>query len=278
MNAMGIYLYCFARPGAARSLKATGVNGGAITSLEHDDVAAVLGEVALEDFSGGSGRARTQDPAWLIPRVCQHDAVIREVMERSSVLPVRFGAVFASEQKMEGLLAQQGGEISAFLDYVADKEEWAVKGFVDLEKAGTWLLETTPSLSEQRRRMASSPGARYFQEKQLRAEVHRCLRLWRNGVAEQVHGELKRLAEGACGLRLQEKEADGEMMFHCAFLVPKERLADLGGCVEQLRVRYDKQGLNLHAIGPWPPYSFCPGIGGMAHGDLAPPRSMKVGA
>ena len=268
MDRQGVYLYCFARSVASRDLGAAPVDGGkGVTSLQVGQVMAAFSEVELNEFEGESAETHLGDPAWIIPRVRHHERVVAGVMRSSPVLPVRFGAVFSSKRALAELLEDKYEEISHFLDYVSDKEEWAVKGFVDTEKGAQWLLASDPALLEQRSRMPESRGARYFHEKQLRTAAQRRLKRWCGSVARQISEELKSCAVDSRVLDLQPKalsERDAEMVFNCGFLLRRGQVADFLGRVEQVKAEYAAQGVMLDATGPWPPYSFCPSIGVVA--------------
>jgi hypothetical protein len=184
-------------------------------------------------------------------------------MSRSPVLPVRFGAVFSSRQALEKLLTDQCHKIAGFLEHIAGKEEWAVKGFVDIAKAEAWLLASDSGLLAQRQHLSASPGTRYFQEKQLRAGVQKQVKLWGRTVAEQVREDLKDVAVEARPLRLQSPNVSGrtaEMVLHCALLLPRSRVADFRARVEALAAQHAEQGLALECSGPWPPFHFCPSL------------------
>ena len=148
----GLYLYCFTRSEAVGAIGSAAMNEGQwLGAIEVGDVAAVFSPVPLAEFGEEGGRKNFQDPAWVVPRACRHDLVIKHVMEFSPVLPVRFGAVFASPKFLQDQLARNGPEISWFLDHISNKEEWSVKAFGHLEKTGAWLLRTDPELLRKRR-------------------------------------------------------------------------------------------------------------------------------
>ena len=265
MKGKAIYLYCFARAGAARQITAAGVDGNSqVTALELKGVAAVVSRISAAEFAGGSAESNLTDPAWVVPRACQHERVIEEVMRNSPVLPVRFGTVFSSRRALKTLLADRCDEIAEFLDSVADKEEWAVKGFVDLGRAEASLLTTDPILRERCRRLPETPGARYLQEKQLHGEAERQAERWSRTLAEQVKVELKSHSLDMCPMRLQSRSVSGrdaEMVLNCAFLLARSGVAHFRVCVERMGSVYAEQGLALELSGPWPPHNFSPPIG-----------------
>ena len=263
MTAEGTYLYCFARPGAAGGVDVPGVDGSrAVAEVGLGPVAAVVSRVSLEEFGDAAAERNTQNPDWVIPRACRHQRVVQEVMARSSVLPARFGAVFSSEQRLAELVQEKCQEISDFLDWVHGKEEWAVKGLVDPDRAGAWLRANDPALAGQCGDTAS-PGARYFQEKRLRVAVQERLRPWCRCVAEEVQAQLDPAAETARPLKLRAWRAAGkeeQLVLHRAFLLPREGVAAFLAHVERLGLGYAEQGMELETSGPWPPYTFAPAL------------------
>jgi len=260
-----VYLYCFARSAGARRVSAVGIDGrNRVSALEEGGVAAVVSRVSPTEFAAASGDDHLADPAWVIPRAYQHERVIEEVMRRSPVLPARFGTVFSSRRALATLLAHRAAEVAAFLAGIADKEEWAVKGFVDLERAGTSLLSTDPFFRGCSQRLPKSPGARYLQEKRLRADAAAQAKLWCRTVAEQVEAELKSQALDMRPVRLQTRSVSGkagEMVFNCAFLLARSRVAHFRARLERVGSVHAEHGLALELSGPWPPYNFCPSLG-----------------
>ena len=262
MDALGVYLYCFTRRGAVREIKAAGVDErSAVTTLEADEAAAVFSTVSLCEFAGDDAPSKAQDLQWIIPRACQHERVIEEVMRTAPVLPVRFGTVFSSDRVLKKFLAEKSAEVARILDRLSDKEEWAVKGFVDLGRVKEWLMASDPVLAEHRRRLPDAPGARYFQQKRLDAKTEEAVRLWRRGVVDQVQALLAPHAVDACPLRPQPKNltgCDAEMIFNAAYLLLRSDIDTFREQVARVGAAYAEQGLTLEVSGPWPPYNFCP--------------------
>jgi hypothetical protein len=177
------------------------------------------------------------------------------------VLPVRFGTVFSSGRVLEKFLADRSGEVARILDRLSDKEEWAVKGYVDLARAKEWLVASDPVLAEQRRLLPEAPGARYFHQKRLDARAEEAARLWRRKVAGQVGALLAPHAVDACPLRPQPRNLtgrDAEMIFSAAYLLLRSDIDTFRKQVAAVGAGCAEQGLTLEVSGPWPPYNFCP--------------------
>ncbi len=262
MDALGVYLYCFTRRGAVREIRGAGVDErGTVTTLETGTAAAVFSAVSLREFAGDDATSKAQDLQWIIPRACQHERVIEEVMRTAPVLPVRFGTVFSSGRVLEKFLAEKGAEVARILDWLSDKQEWAVKGFVDLGRAKEWLMASDPVLAEHRRRLPDAPGARYFQQKRLDAKTEEAMRLWRREVVDHVRALLAPHAVDACPRRPQPKNLtgrDAEMIFNAAYLLRRSDIDTFRERVATVSAAYAEQGLTLEVSGPWPPYNFCP--------------------
>ena len=155
----GLYLYCFTRSEAVREIGSAAMKEGQLLgAIKAGGVAAVFSLVPLAEYGQEGGRKNFQDPAWVVPRAWRHDRVIKQMMEFSPVLPVRFGAVFTSSGFIQDQLAKNGPEISWFLDQMSNKEEWSVNAFGHLEKTCAWLLRTDPELLQKSRRAPASPG------------------------------------------------------------------------------------------------------------------------
>jgi len=262
MDATGVYLYCFTRAGAARKIAAAGVDErSVVTALEGSAAAAVFSTVAIHEFTGDAAAPGEQDPQQLVLRVCRHEQVIEEVMREAPVLPVRFGTVFSSGQLLEKFLAGKEQEVARILDRISDKEEWAVKGFLDGARATEWLMASDPVLAESRRQLPAAAGARYLRQKRLDAQAEEALRLWCRELLDQVQSRLEPHAVDASAIRLQPGNVTGrtdEMVLNVAYLMLKSSLAAFRKEVESLGNAYAQQGLTLELTGPWPPYNFCP--------------------
>jgi hypothetical protein len=258
-----VYLLCLARSDLLPAIEGTGVDGQNPLFLHRFlDVTAVVSMVSLEEFSGPLAESRMQDLSWVGPRACRHEEVVEQVVRLSAVLPARFGTIFHSLESLEMRLKKHHGAISKFLDQVADKEEWAVKGLLDRAKAKEELFSIT--LAKEEGHLASlSPGMRYFQEQRMRAGVEKELNSWLKEVYKELASVLIHYASGFCERRVFSREATGnerDMVLNWAFLVPRGVLADFRAGIDRANTEHARHGLVLGLTGPWPPYSFSPSL------------------
>lgn len=254
-----IYLYCFARSDLLPGIEAKGLDGQSPLSLQLlSEVTAVIGRVSIEEFIGPEADKRMQDLAWLGPRACRHEEVIEEATHRSPVLPARFGTIFSSEEALDSYLKTNYETISKFLDYVADKEEWGVRGMMDRVKVKENHFSIL--LTEQERFLSSlPPGRRYFQEKRLQMDLEKKLNLWLEEVSGKVRDHLSYLAADYCERRILSRTVTGlekDMIANWAFLLPQRAFENFRALVDRINSEYDQEGLVFEFSGPWPPYSF----------------------
>lgn len=260
-------MYCLTPGGCGIPASAMGVDGERPISVHAcGEIGAVLSEVELGEFCGEAAEARLQDLAWLGPRACRHAAVIEEVMRQTPVLPARFATLFTSVDSLQQTVLEHREAITGFFTQLGDKQEWAVKGLLD--RAGALRRLGSPAQpTPEAPAPATSPGARYFQEKRLQAQVERdftsrlkefCRRA-AAALGAQANGFRERPALGAMAA-----ETDAEVVLNWAFLVSPAALEDFRVRLDRFNDEEAFPGLLLTLAGPWPPYSFAPDLSGGA--------------
>jgi gas vesicle protein GvpL/GvpF len=222
------------------------------------DVVVVVSQVRREEFCGPEAETRMQDLAWMGPRACRHEAVIEKVMRLSPVLPARFATLFSSLESLEEFLKKHYASIRRFLDRVAGKDEWAVKGMLERKRAKESIFSQSLAAREQEL-SGLSQGARYLLERRLGADVQRELQAWLQEICEELIGDLRHIAAPFLRrpvLSLGTEKEDGEMVLNYAFLVPRSTGEVFRKRIFEANASYRGRGLNFEVSGPWPPYSF----------------------
>ena len=88
----GIYLFCLTPASPLPEIAGNGIDGEHPVFIEVvGEVAALLAEVGLDEFSGAESKEKMTDLAWVAPRALRHEEVVMTAMESGAVLPVRFG-------------------------------------------------------------------------------------------------------------------------------------------------------------------------------------------
>jgi hypothetical protein len=260
-SGQGIYLFGFALTDRLpEKLEGQGINDGS-ELREHRvrDLAAVICDVMLDDFTGPRGDAHLKDIAWLTPRALRHQQVLEQIGQHSPVFPARFGTIFSSLESLARILDKHHDSIRAFLEHAEGTEEWGLKGFLSQEEAREKLVDE--NLAAHSAELSKSPGLRYMQERRIRAEADKQLRSWVQETSTRIRNELASRAVESTERRLlstPQGDAEGEMVLNLAFLLPKAAVDQVRAEGEQLASELREWGLSLHWTGPFPPYSFTP--------------------
>lgn len=264
------YLYCLVRRGQADAGSLMGIDDRhPVFTRDYGNITAVLSQVILEDFMGPAAEAHLQDAAWITPRACRHQEVIAQINRRTDLFPARFGTIFSVDDVLAGMIGRHREQINGFLDSVKGHAEWALKGFLDRDKAVAGLC--AEALSAESEHLAGlSAGLRYFEEKKIQATAGKRLNLWLNNTLSEVMCDLSAVVCRHCLRELLSRKATGaemDLVFNGAFLVAHDCFEDFHNKVESLNKTQDRTGLLFELSGPWPPYSFCPALQDCEGGD-----------
>jgi len=257
----GIYLFCLTPSSPLPEITGMGIDGEHPLFVEVvGEIAAVMAEVDLDDFSGPTSRGKMEDLTWVAPRALRHEEVVMAAMDHGPVLPVRFGTVFSSLAAAVEPLRRRQDVLRKFFQDTAGKREWTIKGYVDLPRARTRM--TAARLAAEKEQLAGlSPGKRYFGERKIKGEVDKATTSWIKGVGEEIEKLAKEMSAGFSECRLQSREVTGrgeEMFFHGALFVPDGSVDVLERMNDEWNRQYESQGLQIEISGPWPPYHFAP--------------------
>jgi hypothetical protein len=263
---LGTYLYCLARSqclAAVQGLAEQGVPGvderHCVTALCEGDVVAVVGDVAVAEFS----EENLQTLSWVASRAGRHEAVVASVMHASPVLPVKFGTIFRSRSSLKQFLERHRDDMTQALDQLSDKTEWSVKGYILEQDTRAIIADDDPEIQSLRAKLSCSPGARYLQQKQLDGKIDAALEA---GLAHATHDLEQALALqsiASTALRLHASAITGRserMVFNGSFLLSPETLPEFLAALSIQQSACQSIGLALELRGPWPPYNFCPDL------------------
>lgn len=257
----GIYLFCLTPAVPLPEIAGTGIDGEHPLFVEIiGEVAAVLAEVHLEDFTGPAAQPKMEDLAWIGPRALRHEEVVLSAMEQGPVLPVRFGTVFSSLTAAAEPLRQRQDILTKYFRETIDKKEWTLKGYVDRPQARARM--TAVRLAAEKEQLAGlSPGKRYFLEQKIKGAVDKDVAKWLKEMERDILIVAKKMSVGFSECRLQSQDVTGrneEMFFHGALLLPDASMEILEGMTNEWNKRHEAQGLSAELSGPWPPYHFAP--------------------
>lgn len=264
----GLYLYCVGEREALTYLfgeeKPPPIEpGGGLVLVEGSRLSAVTSEVDLADYGEDVLSERMTDATWVAVRAMRHEKVVEHFARRTSVVPVRFGAIYLERENVELMLAEREEELLAVIERLRGSEEWGLNVYCDRAE----LLEKVTSLSPVLREMseragAAAPGQAYLLRKKIESLREGEARAETRRVAERIEAELAACSRAAARLRVLKDEGGehGELTAKLAFLVERSGFGGFRSAAERLAEEYAGAGFRLELTGPWPAYNFAAAV------------------
>jgi hypothetical protein len=207
-------------------------------AIVHRDVAAIA-----------SGEGATM-AAELMRR---HWRLLEAVVERTTVLPVRFGTAMAGDEAVvEEFLAPHHDGLAAQLKELDGKVQMTVKGSYDEADLMRSVVAGSPAIAAVRERVRSLPDAAgHFERMRLgemvAAEVER--------IRGQDQARLLERLEPFAVATSPEPTAAIDSAANLAFLVERARAGEFSRAAESAAEELEGR-VRLRVVGPLPPYSF----------------------
>lgn len=227
-----------------------------LQSLDASGLTAIVRPVLLADFSRAALQERVSDQAALEAMVRAHNGVVEAIHERRTMLPAKFGTVYASASDVLAALRDESASLLSQLDALDGCDEWAVHVYADCARTRERLASDEPSvlrLREERR--AASLGRAYFLERQVQSEIAAVLRRRLTSAAQTAFDHLAAAAVAAQVTPVGHVATGGEVEILRTACLVKRDAADL--FLDEVRGTAGvMEGMRGDATGPWPPYSF----------------------
>jgi len=115
----GKCFYCLIPFSEEKSFGKIGINNDEVYTVPYRDVAAVVSDSPLKDYEMTEDNTR------------RHEAVLRQVMEKHTVVPVEFGTVIKNEKILKRLLTKAYGPAKECLKLVDNMVELGVKAVLE---------------------------------------------------------------------------------------------------------------------------------------------------
>jgi hypothetical protein len=224
---------------SARPPRGDGVVGGRVGAIGHGELAAIVSPVPSP-----SVRARRRD-------LIRHSEILQDAFERDTVVPLRFGTVFAREgDVVSDLLEPRHDELVAVLRRLAGTVELTVRAFYDEEAVLGEIVRGDRAVAALRGRAGGNPALGL----QLGEAVAAALSARRDGDAEGILAAGRGLARDVV---VEERRTDFEIV-RAAFLVERDRIGAFDAALEHVARARDGV-VRLKYTGPLPPHHFVTG-------------------
>ena len=238
----GLYVYGIVETGSLPgALRTAGITGDAPVLVDVGGLTAIASGVDVADFEGDALERNVATPHWLEKNVRAHEAVLEEVVERTTVVPMRFGAIFSSFDGLRHMLTEHGAVLREALVRVRGRTEWGVRVYCNAAR----LVESLAGTPAE-----ATSGRGYLVQKKARLDAEARAAEDAAAAAAAVHQSLAEVADESL-----VADARGNEVLNGAYLVRHGERETFMRRVEEVgRSRGD--AFAFEVTGPWPPYNF----------------------
>lgn len=284
-TAKGFYVYCITSPGkehaclprgtraepglgsrvstedGSKKFDAKGIdNKSSVFVLGHKDLGAIVSVINLIDFGENELKKKLNDLNWTKRTVLNHQRIINKVMDRRTVIPMRFGVIYKKKAQVEEMLKKNYQKFKSILESLVDKKEWGVKVFCDQSRLVSKIQDSDSSIKKLRKQLeTSSDGKKFFLQKKINAVSESELEEEINKYSKTFLEYLSKDSDKYVLNNTSPKELTGrneEMIINTAYLVDDKNFLKFEKELADLQDEYSKNGFLFELNGPWPPYNF----------------------
>ena len=263
VDAPRIYVYGLIRVGGRAQdpeLPAlTGIAGNPTHVIACDGLAALVSALPMHAEDDWFESA-IDDPERIKGLILDHHRVLQAIISDHTVLPARFGTLFANETHLVAALRRNSQSFHDALGRVEGAREWGVKIFSDRSVLRDNVGKASPVMRAAEREIAAAAEGRgFFLRRRLgqlgddecERAVARCVETTRLILCADARADAT--------LRLQPEAAHmgiDEMVWNGTLLVDRAAEQRFFASIEELRKGNAPRGFRYELSGPWPPFSF----------------------
>jgi hypothetical protein len=219
-----------------------GISGTDLKAISFDGITAVVSDVKRADLITDRSNAT------------EYAAVIENLAQQFTVLPMRYGSIMESAELINKMLERNYHEFQQNLQKVENKNEFGLKIFCDSEKLKSELRikseADTQTPEKPATKIKNSVYKDYVDKKLKEHRLEELMLTYVDSVIAKITGYLDRLNT----INKFKKMATDTNIINAVFLLDKERKDALIHVTEDLKNQYP--ALNFVLTGPWPPYNF----------------------
>lgn len=203
---------------------------------------AALAPIVWHDIGAVISSHDDEPPPASADALWRYEAVIEALMERRTVLPVRYGTMMPTERTVTDMLRR---DYAQFTDDIA-----RVQGHVEIGVRFVPLAVGAEDMRAAPKESVATSGTAYLMTKVAQVQDCERRRAAATETARTMYAILKHLATAS---RFDAETADRDWIA-AAFLMPRDATETFQQAVDRLAMAHPK--LALLCTGPWPPYSF----------------------
>lgn len=230
------------------------------SSIGLGGLSVVYERVPEHEFGQEAIHVNLKKMDWVNQKVLDHQTKLEEIAAQTSVVPLKFGSIFKTEDSILKMLSERKEEFESLLNKFEKKQEWGVKLFYQTPLLDTWLLANEASLKTLQDQInQTSGGGAFLLKKQKEEQLKRSTKVILNEERKKVYEYLSSLTLDIHLNKEMEQGLTGRKdhnFFNASLLLPEEGIDNLKAFRESLLTSFSSMGIAMELSGPWPPYSF----------------------
>jgi len=234
-----LYLYGVISTGSLRKVRAPGIGGSDVVTLECGSLTALVSHVSA---AGLRFKRRDLD---------RHLAVLEEAFAETAILPYAFGTVASSTQAVEALLAgEERARLARALEQLEGHAQLNVRATYDEAEVLAEIVRSDPETRRLRESVRQLGAAGHFEQLRLGERVAAAM-----DVARRLDGERLAAAIEPLVADVVYDEGGHMVVLKSSLLVHRKKLSKLEQELERI-ARAEAPRIVLEAVGPLPPTAF----------------------
>ncbi len=231
-----------------------------VYSLPCGNLTAIVSKLTDPAFSPYMIRKSMRDNNWLKDQVRHHAGVLSEAKGLMTIIPLRFGTVFNSENGIRRFVELQRSKMMETLSRLQDKSEFGIcvlcdadrlraSGFGKDDAFETSLHELSPEVADFIRAQ-SNPQQSFAGGSSLDSAMA--------NMARRIHAPLNEMASEAVSkdMPIGYSTSGSNVILNATYLVPVVGEKNFRARVTTLAQEMRDSGITIEVSGPWPPYHF----------------------
>lgn len=235
---MKIYTYCIIDSNNEIDSSVKGLKGATVFNTPYLDIGVVASNL--------NGKMRNVTKI----QVLEHEAIIEKMMEKFSVLPIRFLTVFNRKEDVLSMMKDYYSDFKENLDRLRNKVEFGIKVIWPADKIKESIINAYKRSSQRVPIFGDSPGKSFIKEK---FEKYKIDKEFEEEADRRIAIVDNFLGEFAVEKKL-EKLKSKNLFLNASYLVKKEKQDDFKRAFKRLKGAF--RDFKYLFSGPWPAYNF----------------------
>lgn len=252
------YLYCFCDK--AVTLPPSGFERS-IELLPVGNHFAVIENVSTKEFSESALQSNMSDMNWLLPKVNLHESVAQDLMEKTTILPIKFATIFSSEANLQELYNSNKNNYEENFSKLQHKQEWGVKVYSGADES--WLLERTDDEEIKQAKAlleTASPGKAFLMKKKIKSLINKKKTELNKALGTELYqaiktGSFESLQKSILPAQSNDSN-EKKLILNGVFLLEETEVKPWLEHLEQVEKSLENNEIVFDVTGPWPPYHF----------------------